>query len=499
MKLLEAVDIHKSFGGVQALRGVHFELRAGEVHALVGENGAGKSTLIQILTGALTADSGRIELSGVSLTGLTPARAQALGIRCVYQHPALFPHLSVMENIALSLEPHRATGRVDWAARRATALGLLERLGLSIDPGREISTLSMPERQLIEIAKAIGAEARVLILDEPTACLTARETESLFAVIGQASARGAGVIYVSHRLEELARIAARVTVLRDGKTVATRPMVETTRAGLIQLMVGRDIAAVYPKGESAPGAPVLELRGTGCRATGLRGIDLTVRAGEIVGLAGLAGSGRTELANVIFGLTPADSGEMRLKGGAMVIDSPCRAREFGIGYVPEDRRRLGVIGAMPIAQNVTLPILDRISRMGLLDRIGEDGVAETYRAQLGIKAESVHAPVDSLSGGNQQKVALAKWLASKPCLMILDEPTQGVDVGAKAEVHRLISGLAEAGLAVLLISSDLPEILGMSDRIVVLSGGTIAGELPRSATQEQVLALALAAHAGATS
>lgn len=499
MSLLVASDIRKAFGGVHALRGVDFELRSGEVHALVGENGAGKSTLIKIITGALQADSGYVRLQGREIGGRTPGDVQALGIRCVYQQPALFPHLSVSENIALSLEAHRAGARVDWAGRARRAAELLRRLGVDLDPSREVSTLTMPEQQLIEIAKALGAEARVLILDEPTACLTQRETDALFDAIAEAKGRGAGIIYISHRLEELARVADRVTVLRDGRAVATRAMADTPRAELIQLMVGREIGSVYPKLESHPAAPALELRGVGCAATGVSGVNLTVRAGEIVGLAGLVGAGRTELANVIFGLTPADEGEIVLRGKRVVIDSPAKARELGIGYVPEDRRRVGVIGAMPIAQNVTLPVLHEVSRAGLLDHAKEDEIAEGYRKQLGVKADGVGVLVDTLSGGNQQKVALAKWLATKPSLMILDEPTQGVDVGAKAEVHRLISELAANGLAVLMISSELPEVLGMSDRVVVMSGGTVAGELTRAeATQEKILALALTAHEGAS-
>ncbi len=495
--LLDAVEVRKSFGGVQALRGVSFQLRPGEVHALVGENGAGKSTLIRIIAGALEPDSGEIHLHGASAGRLTPARAQQLGIRCVYQQPALFPHLSVAENIALALDPHRPLGRVDWPARRRKAEQLLGSLGAAIPVDREVAALTMPEQQLVEIAKAIGAGARILILDEPTACLSHRETESLFAAIAGIKASGAGVIYISHRLEELARIAGRVTILRDGQTVAARAMAETSRAELIQLMVGRDVAAVYPKVASKVAAPVLELRNAGCRGAGLAGIHLTVRAGEIVGLAGLVGSGRTELANMIFGLTPIDEGEMLLEGKRASVESPAQARDLGIGYVPEDRRRVGVIGAMPIAGNITLPILPRVSRSGFLDSAKETAIAEGYRRQLGVKADSVDVLVETLSGGNQQKVALAKWLAVKPRLIILDEPTQGVDVGAKAEVHRLISELAAGGMAVLMISSDLPEVLGMSDRVVVMSGGRVAGELARGeATQERILALALTAHSG---
>jgi rhamnose transport system ATP-binding protein len=497
VSLLATSAIRKSFGGVKALDGVDFDVRPGEVHALVGENGAGKSTLIKIITGALEADSGELNIGGAAVARNSPAISQSLGVRCVYQQPALFPHLSVAENIALAVEPHSPSARVDWTARRARARELLASMGIALDAGREVATLTMPEQQLLEIAKAVGANARLLILDEPTACLSSRETESLFALIGRLKAQGVGIVYISHRLDELRRIADRVTVLRDGRVVAVRAMADVSAQDLIQLMVGRELKDVFPKTAAAVGGVVLELRGVSCGM--VRDVSLTVRAGEIVGLAGLVGSGRTELANVLFGLTPAERGEIRLKGQPVRIDSPRTAHQLGIGYVHEDRRRVGVIGAMPIAHNVTLPILDEVSRGGFFDEAKETAIAEEYRGRLGVKAESVSAPVDSLSGGNQQKVALAKWLATRPCLMILDEPTQGVDVGAKAEVHRLISDLAAQGLAVLMISSEMPEILGMSDRIVIMSGGAVAGQLTRSqATEERILSLALSSHTGVT-
>ncbi|MDX1984031.1 MAG: sugar ABC transporter ATP-binding protein [Bryobacteraceae bacterium] len=495
MSLLAALAIRKSFGGVKALDGVDFEVCPGEVHALVGENGAGKSTLIKVITGALQPDSGELRIGGTAVHRNSPALAQSLGVRCVYQQPALFAQLSVAENIALAIEPHAPASRVDWAARRRRASELLKGMGVALDPDREVSTLTMPEQQLLEIAKAVGAEAKLLILDEPTACLSGRETESLFSLIRRLKEKGVGVIYISHRLEELTRIASRVTVLRDGRAVAVRAMADLSTQELIQLMVGRELKDVYPKTPSAAGEVVLELRGVGRGP--VRDVSLVVRAGEIVGLAGLVGSGRTELANIIFGLTPAAEGEIRLKGQPVVIDSPRKAHELGIGYVHEDRRRVGVIGAMPIVHNVTLPILDEVSSVGFFDGAKETAIAEDYRGRLGVKAESVAMPVDSLSGGNQQKVALAKWLATRPCLMILDEPTQGVDVGAKAEVHRLISDLAVQGLAVLMISSEMAEILGMSDRIVVMSAGKVAGELSRAdATEEGILSLALHSHRG---
>lgn len=496
--LLEVVSVSKSYGGVQALRGVSLDLRSGEVHALIGENGAGKSTLVKIITGAETADSGEIRVNGERAALSSPAAARSLGIAAIYQQPALFPDLTVAENIALALETHAPASIVDWPARRRQARELLARVAASIDPGREASTLTMPEQQLVEIAKALGANARLLILDEPTACLSDREAEALFRLLRGLRERGAGMLYITHRLEELPQIADRVTVLRDGESIATREIGELAPAELIRLMVGRELAAIFPKQEVARGEPVLELRGVGCRSTGVRDVSLTVRAGEIIGLAGLIGSGRTELANVLFGLTPADRGQILIHGRPVRIASPEQARALGLGYVPEDRRRAGVISAMPVAQNVTLASLAAVSRHGFLERQKEQAVAAGYCRRLDIKSPSLDTPALHLSGGNQQKVALARWMATNPRVMILDEPTQGVDIGAKAEVHRIIGEMATRGLAVLMISSELPEILGMSGRIAVMAAGTIAAVLDRSeATQEKILELALLSPAGA--
>ncbi len=490
--LLRATNVSKSFAGVHALRGVSFELRPGEVHALVGENGAGKSTLIKIITGAHQANEGTLEVNGRLIEENSPLLSRSLGIAAIYQQPALFPDLTVAENVALGLEPRGGWRLIRWGERRRQARALLDRIGAAIDPDALVSSLKMPEQQLVEIARSLGADARVLIMDEPTASLGEREVERLFRVIRDLRGRGAGIIYVSHRLEELFQVADRVTVLRDGRTVATRPMADVDRAGLIRLMVGREITAVFPKQDVPLGDVVLELRGVGCRAAGVGGVSLTVRAGEIVGLAGLVGAGRTKLARVLFGLTPADAGEIRLRGRPVVIDSPARAVALGIAYVPEDRRRHGVILEMPVAANTSLAILKRISGFGWLDFKGERDLARSFVGRLGIKVASLDAPVGELSGGNQQKVAVARWLATDPAVLILDEPTQGIDVGAKAEIHRLMGELAGRGLAILMISSELPEILGMSDRVAVMHAGQLAGVLDRAeATQERVLALAL--------
>src|SRR5690348_16165156 len=446
--LVRADRISKSYEGVRALRDVSFELRAGEVHALVGENGAGKSTLIKTITGAIQADEGTIFVRDQPVHDHSPRRAKELGIAAIYQQPALFPALSVSENLALGLEEQSFWTRVNWPARRRRARKLLERVGANIAPEAEAGKLSMPEQQLVEIARAIGADARVLLMDEPTASLSDRETENLYGVIRQLRQQEVGIIYISHRLEELTKIADRVTVLRDGQVIETRSMAGVAREELIRLMVGRELATVFPKRATAPGDVALELRNLCCEAAGVRNANLTVRAGEIVGIAGLVGSGRTELARTIFGLTPADSGEIRLKGRPVQIGNAADAIACGLAYVPEDRRRHGVIPDLPISSNVTLAILSKLSRGGSIDFAEETRIASEYLRRLRIKASSLHASVGTLSGGNQQKVALSRWLAANPSVLILDEPTQGIDIGAKAEIHALIGDLAGQGMAV---------------------------------------------------
>lgn len=490
--VLEAKGIRKAYAGVEALKGVSFELNSGEVHALIGENGAGKSTLIKVITGAVQPDEGTLTVAGELVVNNSPAIARSLSIAAIYQQPSLFPHLSVAENIALTLETGARWKRIDWKARRENAARLLGRAGSNIDPDRLAGTLSMPEQQIVEISKAIGAEAKILIMDEPTASLTEREVESLFLVIGALRARGVGIVYISHRLEEISAIADRVTVLRDGEAVGTRMIGEVDRASLIEMMVGRSVGSVFPKRTVPIGAVVLELCNLSSSAAGVRNISLAVRSGEILGLAGLVGSGRTQLAETIFGLTPAESGEIRLLNAPVRISSPSIAIEHGIGYVPEDRRQHGVVLEMPILANISLASLRRVSRFGWLRHREEYDLAEKYIGQLRIKATSPHMNVGALSGGNQQKVALARWLAIAPKVLILDEPTQGVDVAAKAEIHSLMMDLAELGVAILMISSEMPEVLAMSDRIAVMHAGTIAGVLSRQeATQQRILALAL--------
>jgi rhamnose transport system ATP-binding protein len=515
--LLSLSDIAVAFGGVQAVRGVSFDVRPGEVHALVGENGAGKSTLIRVMTGAVRADTGTVSIAGQTVERPEPTRMRALGVAPIYQQPALLPDLSVVENLAFGLEQGRAFRRIDWRARRARATELLARVGVVLDLDRPAGTLRMAEQQLVEIARALGTRAKVLLLDEPTAALTDVEATRLFALVRGLRADGVGCVYISHRLEEVMALADRVSVLRDGRLMATLPIAEVTRDAMVRLMVGRDV----DMGLRLPGAPklgtsaggptpavrdVLALHEVGCAASRIAGVSLRIAAGEIVGLAGLVGAGRTELARVLFGLTPADAGTIAIAGQARAIRTPSDAVRLGIAYVPEDRRQHGVIGAMSVAANTSLASLGRapragqpatfrrglLARLGLLDREAERAQAQRFVGEFAIRTPSIEAPVGTLSGGNQQKVALARWLATNPRLLILDEPTQGVDIGAKAEIHRLIRTLAADGLAILLISSELTELLGLAHRIGVMRGGRLVGELDHAdATEERLMSLAI--------
>lgn len=489
--LLELRQLVKNYGGVRALRGVDFDLRAGEVHALLGENGAGKSTLIKVVTGAHAPNGGTITLAGQTVSDLTPATARALGIACIYQQPALFPDLTVAENLALRLNVPSPAARMRWSDCRARATRLLARIGAEISPDAEVRSLSMPEQQLVEIACALGSGARIVVMDEPTASLTQKEQHLLFAVVRDLRQNGVGVIYISHRLEEIFALADRVTVLRDGQSVGTHPVAGIDEAGLIRLMVGREVAPIYPAAESDPGAVVLSLNQLGCRSSGVSNVSFDVRAGEIFGLGGLVGAGRTELARILFGLTPADSGTITLGGQPLTLRTPQAAVAHGIAYVPEDRRRHGVVLDLPISHNLTMAIHRRLFPTTWLRFGAERALTLNYIRDLAVKCSGPEARGGSLSGGNQQKVSLARWLATKPKLLILDEPTQGVDVGAKSEIHKIVRRLAKEGLAVILISSDLPEVIGLSDRIGVMGGGTLRAILPGGSDPHVVMAAAL--------
>jgi rhamnose transport system ATP-binding protein len=494
MPLLLASRLEKHYPGVKALDGLSFELAAGEVHALVGENGAGKSTFVRILTGAERADAGRLQLDDETVDFRSPADARARGIVAIHQHPALFPDLSVAENIALPIERGRAWTRVHWVRRLDESRRLLDRLGASIDVRRRVETLSLPEQQLVEIARAVGADARVILMDEPTAALSTREVERLFAVIGRLRAAGTGIVYISHRLDEIRRIADRLTVIRDGRTVAAALPAETHANELIRLMVGR--AVETPDGVAArqPGDEALRVEGLSSRAAGVHDVSFTVRRGEILGLAGLVGSGRTELTEVLFGLRAADTGSIVVNGRPVVLRTPGDAIRAGIACVPEDRRRHGVIAPLSIAANTSLAALHRVSSSGVLQPQAERALARAYIERFGIRPASAETITAVLSGGNQQKVAVARWLATSPSVLILDEPTQGIDVRAKGEIHALMHALAADGLAIVMISSDLSEVLAMSDRVLVMRGGRIRGTFERAdARPDAILALAVEA------
>jgi rhamnose transport system ATP-binding protein len=489
--LLQLDSITKSFGAVRALKGVSFDLRPGEVHALLGENGAGKSTLIKVMTGAHLPEGGTMKIAGKDIEHLNPTMARALGIACIYQQPALFPDLSVAENIALRLESPPPFRRVRWADRNRRAAELLRRIGAHMDPESEIRSLSMPEQQLVEIACALGAGARVVIMDEPTASLTQKEQHLLFGIVRDLRVSGVGVIYISHRLEEIFALADRVTVLRDGESVGTDSIDNFTEAGLIRMMVGRPVSDIFPESHGKIGKPILSASGICHAASGIRDVSIDLREGEVLGLAGLVDSGRTEFARVLFGITPADRGEILFEGRRVCISSPREAIRLGIGYVPEDRRRHGVILEMPVEENISMAVHERLFPGTWLRNRRERSLALDYIKELGIKTPGPEARAGSLSGGNQQKVSLARWLAVRPRVLILDEPTQGIDVGAKAEIHKIIRQLAAQGMAILMISSDLPEVMGMSDRIAVMRGGTIADILPGKSAAHDVMAAAL--------
>jgi rhamnose transport system ATP-binding protein len=482
----ELRGISKRFGATQALADVSLDLLPGEIHALVGENGAGKSTLVKILAGVHQPDSGTILLDGQPVEIAGPAEARRLGIAVVHQEPRLFPDLTVAENVFIGHAPAGWLGSIDWGATRRAAVALFAELDVQFDVNAPVRGLSMADQQLIEIAKSLSVEARVLILDEPTASLSAHEVERLFAIVRRLRQRGVAILFVSHRLDEVFALCDRATVFRDGRHVVTMATSALTTADLVRHMVGRSVS-LFPKVETPIGDILLEVEGLSL-AGSFRDVSFTVRSGEIVGFAGLVGAGRTEVARVLFGIDRRDSGEIRLGGTAVDFTSPSAAMTAGIAYVPEDRHQDGLVLDFTIAQNVTLPILPRLFPRLLVRAATERAVAADQTRQFQVRMTGVDQLVGALSGGNQQKVVLAKWLASKPRVLILDEPTRGIDIGAKVEVHRIISELAASGLGIVLISSDLPEVLAMSDRILVMHEGRIAAEIDRAeATEERVM------------
>jgi ribose transport system ATP-binding protein len=484
----------KSFTGVQVLDQVNFDLRRGEVHALMGENGAGKSTLMKLLAGIYARDAGEIEVAGLPVDIASPRAAQALGIGIVHQELNLMSHLSAAQNIFIGREPRRGLGLfLDEERLNADARRLFERLNLSLDPRTRVADLTVARQQMVEIAKALSFDSKVLIMDEPTAALNAQEVEDLFRVIRQLRAEGVGIVYISHRMDELQRIADRVTVMRDGRTIATVPMQGTSMDTIISMMVGRalaqDLRGTPPDTSSSEVA--LEVRHLR-RGAAIRDVGFSVRKGEIVGFAGLMGAGRTEVARAVFGADAVDGGEIHVHGRAVRIRSPRDAVAHGIGYLSEDRKQFGLATSMDVQANIAMTSLPRFLRLGMfIDAPAIAEAAAQYVRQLGIRTPSVAQPVKLLSGGNQQKVVIAKWLLRDCDILFFDEPTRGIDVGAKAEIHKLIDALAAEGKAIVVISSELPEILRLSHRVVVMCEGRVTGELgAHEATQESIMQLA---------
>ena len=505
--VLEMRGIRKAFPGVVALDGVDLSLNAGEVHMLLGENGAGKSTLMKILSGAYRKDSGEIRVQGRPVEIGSPRDALALGIRVIYQELNLIPHLSVAENVFLGAAPTRIPGFIDWRQLSESTSRLLADLGMTIDADTPLDRLSLAQRQMVEIAKALrdpsalesphagsrprgAGPASILVMDEPTSALTSREVDQLFALIERLVARGVAVVYITHRLDEVYRIGQRVTVLRDGRQVATTPLSEVTVDALVRLMANRDLKEHFPKRRAAPGRELLRVERLGRRGA-LHDISFSLRAGEVVGIAGLLGAGRSELARVLAGADRCDSGRMFRDGEAVSFHTPADAIRKGIGLLPEDRKAQGLVAALTVARNISLPHGRRLARAGFLPGQCEERLAAPVVTDLRVKATPTQA-VKLLSGGNQQKVVLGKWLAGDARVFIFDEPTRGVDVGAKVEIYNLMNRLTESGAGIIMISSELPELLGMSDRILVMRGGRIQDEFDAAvATQEKLLSAAL--------
>ena len=489
--VLTLSKVSKSFAGVSVLRDVDFDVRAGEVHALMGENGAGKSTLIKVIAGVHAPDSGTIRMGGEEAKLLTPREARRLGIATVYQELLLFPELTVAENVFLGNAPRTRLGTIDWTVMRQRARDLLDSLDSpDLDIDAKVSTLSVANRQRVEIAKALSQDAKILIMDEPTAALADADVRRLMVVIKRLRERGVGIIYVSHKLPEIFELADRVTVLRDGALIGTKAIGDVDEASLVSMMVGREIGQLFPKVEPTIGEVVLKVSNLSCGSR-VQNISFALRRGEILGVAGLVGSGRTEMALTIFGITPATSGTIEIDGRAVSITSPRQARDFGIAYVPEDRGLEGLVRPMTIGQNISMASLHKVSNSIFISAERELARAAEAIARLGIRARGPEQVVGKLSGGNQQKVVLGKWLETEPRILIMDEPTRGIDVGAKSEIHALMGRLAAQGMAILMISSELPEVLGMSDRVLVINGGRLTATLDRGEANPETVGAAM--------
>ncbi len=483
--LLTMRGIGKRFGGVQALEGVDFTLQKGEVHAIVGENGAGKSTLIKILSGAHQPNSGKIVLNGEEVTLSEPRQAQDLGVATIYQEGSLYPDLSVLENLFIGHQIKKRFGLLDWQEMARKAEEVFGDLAIDLDLKARAGDLSRAQTKLAEIARALLRQARVIIMDEPTAALPSDDAERLFKLVKDLRSQGVAVIYISHRLEEIFEIADTVTVLRDGEKVGHSSVKEVDQDWLIQKMVGRELKDLYPRNRREAGAALLEVNSL-TRTGVFEDISFQIREGEVVGMAGLVGSGRSEVARAVFGIDPYDEGSVTLDGEPL----PHKPKEViakGVALLPEDRSAQGLVLPFSVKNNVALPVLRSLHKNGILDEPRERKLANEFIEGLSIRTPSAYTPAASLSGGNQQKVVLGKWLASEPRVFILDEPTQGVDVGAKREIHRQVDELVQRGVGILLISSDLPEVLGMADRILVMREGHIVAELPQGVGPEEVM------------
>ncbi len=492
--ILKMENISKHFPGVQALDNVTLEVLPGEIHGLVGENGAGKSTLMKILSGVYQKDSGRIILDGQEIEVHNPHEAQMLGITIIYQELNLMPNLTVAENVFIGREPNRFSF-VQWRDLHRQTRELIDRLGIYLPPTTIVRDLSVAQQQMVEIARALSVKSRVIIMDEPTSALTADEVEHLFQIMRDLKVHGIAVIFISHRIEEVFAICDRISVLRDGANVGTLDIQDATRELIIKMMVGRAVSDLFVKSTAEQGSVVLEVRHLS-RARPERGgnalfdISLDVRAGEIVGLAGLVGSGRTDLARCIFGVDKRDSGDILINGRPVDIDSPRDAIRAGMGFVPEDRKLQALFLAMSVEENASMASLGGVARMGFINGGARRGLVNEYVHQLSVRLASLDQRVVDLSGGNQQKVVITRWLALRPRILIMDEPTRGIDVGAKAEVHALMSRLAREGVAIIMISSELPEVLGMSDRVLVMHEGRMVGDLSHDeAAPERVMTL----------
>jgi len=482
--IVELRGVAKSYGAVRALHDGDLSIRAGEVRALMGENGAGKSTLVKVLGGVVRRDDGEMLVDGAAVDFGSPHDARDAGIAVIYQEPTLFPDLSVEENVVMGYHPLGSLRRIDRGAVRRTVKGLMERLGVGLDPERPVRGLSIADQQIVEIAKALSFEARVLIMDEPTAALSGPEVERLFTVVRALREEGAAILFISHRLDEVFSICDTATVMRDGAVVHDAPIADMTPDQMVRRMVGRELTALYPKQDTQVGDTVLSVHRL-TREGVFSDVSFDVRAGEVVALAGLVGAGRSEVARAIFGVDRPDAGHVEVDGERLAPGRPLAAMRAGIGFVPEDRRQQGLVMDLSIARNATMTRTGKLARFGLIRRAAENELAREWAARLQLRFHRLDDPAGFLSGGNQQKVVLAKWLATEPRLLIVDEPTRGIDVGTKAEVHRLIGELAGSGVGVLMISSELPEVLGVADRVLVMHEGRLVEEIARADADEE--------------